>query len=247
MCLGAMASELSATRDIPIDVVALCRELGVGLRIELADGSRRGALVRRGHGWEAVVMRGHSRPAPLNGQERFTVAHELGHYLLLKHVDFRPRREAEYWLGEEVCNHFASRLLIPARLVEGRAEPKCAAGLAEAVADLARQALVTSEPAARALVAQLQTPVALGTFLLDPLASTRRLGFRGWWVENRNWWGARGGRRLAIYADHALASVLEAMRQIGHGQTATVEVPGAAATFLRRRTSRTASFAALLA
>jgi hypothetical protein len=245
--LSGIASELTATRDIPIDIVALCRELGVGLRVDLGDGSRRGALVQRGHGWEAVVMRRHARPAPLSGQERFTIAHELGHYLLLKHVNFRPQREAEYWLGEDLCNHFASRLLLPSSLLAGSAEPTSAVGLAAAVEDLATRALVTHEPAARALVGQLKTPVALGTFLLDPLASTRRLGFRGWWVENRSWWGGRGGRRLAVYADHALASVLETMRQIGRGQTATVAVPGAATTFLCRRTGRTASFAALLA
>jgi hypothetical protein len=242
-----MADELAATRDIPIDVVALCRELGVGLRIERSDGSRRGALMQRGRRWEAVVMRRDARPAPLSGHERFTIAHELGHYLLLRHANFRPQRRAEYWLGEEVCNQFASRLLIPTNLVAGSTEPTTAAGLAAAVNALAKRALVTPEPAARALVAWLETPVALGTFLLDPLATTRRLGFRGWWVENRSWWGGRGGRRLAIYADHALASVFEKMRGIGSGQTATVDVPGAATAFLRRRTHRTASFAALLA
>jgi hypothetical protein len=245
--MEGMADELAATRDVPIDVVALCRELGVGLRIELADGPRRGALVQRGRKWEAVVMRRDARPAPLNGHERFTIAHELGHYLLLRHADFRPQRRAEYWLGEEICNQFASRLLIPTILVTQDSEPTSAAGLAAAVNALAARALVTAEPAARALVAQLKTPVALGTFLLDPLATTRRLGFRGWWVENRSWWGGRGGRRLAVYADHALASVLETMRSLGSGQTAVVEVPGAATAFLRRRTRRTASFTALLA
>lgn len=247
MCLGELADELSASRDLPIDVPALCRELGVGLRIELGDGSRRGALMQRGDRWEAVVMRRHSRPAPLSAHERFTVAHELGHFLLLRHAGFRPEREAEYWLGEDVCNHFASKLLIPAALLMDSAEPVGAAELAAAVSALAVRAAVTAEPAARALVARLETPVALGTFLLDPLDSTRRLGFRGWWVENRSWWGGRGGRRLAVYADHALASVLNAMPQMRRGQATTVAVPGAAATFLRRRTSRTASFAALLA
>ncbi len=72
----------------------------------------------------------------------------------------------------------------------------------------------------RALVACLATPVALGTFRLDPYARTGRLGFRGWWAESRAWWGARGGRRLAVYADHALAPVFARMHTMRPGQPA---------------------------
>jgi hypothetical protein len=203
--------------------------------------------MRRSRGWEIVLMRRDLRAAPISGHERFTVAHELGHYLLLKETAFRPRREADYWLGESLCNHFASKLLIPHRLLVGICEPSTSAELAAFVTTVARSAGVTHEPAARALAAHLDNPVALGTFRLDPRASTGRLGFRGWWVENRRWWGARGGRRLAVYADHALAPVLQRMRVMCPGQTDTPDLAGAVCTLLRRRSGVTASFSALLA
>ncbi len=88
-------------------MTALCRELGVGLRVARADGARRGALMRAGSGWEVVLMRRHRRPAPISPHERFTVAHELGHWVLARRSSFRIEREADYWLGEELCNRFA--------------------------------------------------------------------------------------------------------------------------------------------
>lgn len=211
-----------------------------------ADGRRRGALMRAGRGWEVVVTRTDARPAPISRQERFTIAHELGHYMLLHETAFRPRRDAEYWLGEELCNRFASRLLIPDCLLAHYGEPSSTTDLAATVCALADAAAVTFEPAARALASHFVTPVAIGTFRLDPLARTSRLGFRGWWVENQSWWGARGGRQLAVYADHALAPVLRRMRAMRPGQTDSLELTGAHSTRLRRAGGPRASFTALL-
>lgn len=242
-----MAAELSATCEPPLDVAGLCREFGLGLRVAPADGARRGALMRAGAGWEVVLMRHETRPAPISPQERFTVAHELGHYVLMRETPFRIERDADYWLGEELCNRFASRLLIPDVLLDQLDEPGSPVDLAAAVCALANGAGVTFEPAARALVRRLTTPVALGTFRLDPYPPTGRLGFRGWWVESRSWWGVRGGRRLAVYADHALAPVLRGMRAMAPGQTAAPALAGARATRLRRSGGVIASFSALLA
>lgn len=221
--------------------------MGVGLRVARADGSRRGALVQKGRGWEVVIMRRADRPAPISAHERFTIAHEIGHLVLLREARFRPQRQAEYWLCEELCNRFASRLLIPPHCVADIGEPSTAADVASAVNEVAKRAHVTAEPAARAVVAQFAASAAVGTFRLDPLRSTKRLGFRGWWTESQSWWGGRGGRRLAVYVDHALAPALLAMSDLTRGQTAAPELHGAAATFLRRRKGPVASFAALLA
>jgi hypothetical protein len=247
MHLERVAAELTSDRDLPLDLPALCRELGLGLRVTHADGRRRGALMRAGRGWEVVLMRKHGRPMPMTPYERFTIAHELGHYVLMRDTIFRATREAEYWLGEDLCNRFASRLLIPDSLLAGLTEPESSRELAENVCSIARAAGVTFEPAARAIAARLSTPVAIGTFRLDPLPRTQRLGFRGWWVENRSWWGARGGRRLAVYADHALAPVLCRMRTMAPGQTSEPAVPGACSTRLRRANGPTATFTAMLA
>ena len=245
--LEQLADELSDAHCLPLDLAVVCRQLGVGLRVAPADGQRRGALMRRGRSWEVVLMRRDVQPAAISAHERFTIAHELGHYVLLREAQFRPQRDAEYWLGERLCNHFASRLLIPPRILAGVAEPATAVELAGAVNEVATRAGVTAEPAARALVGCLATSVATGGFRIDAYASTQRLGFRGWWVENRDWWGGRGGRRLAVYTNHALAPVLETMRRMKSGQTAAPTVVGAESTFLRRRGGPHGSFAALLA
>lgn len=224
----------------------VCRQLGAGLRVAPVDGPRRGALVRSGRGWDVLLMRGHSRTAPIAPHERFTIAHELGHLVLRQEADFRPQRRAEYWLGEQLCQHFASHLLIGSELLDRVVEPESTEELTAAVNWVARRAQVSPEPAARALIERIERPVAIGTFLLDPLRATQRLGFRAWWVENRRWWAARGGRRLAVYRDHPLAPALDAMAQIELGETASPELSGASSTFLRRRSARSASFTALL-
>ena len=245
--LGQVAAELAANRDLPLDLLGLCCELGVGFRVGAADGNRRGALMRRGSAWEVVLMRRDPYPAAVSPHERFTIAHELGHYMLMRETAFCRQRQADYWLGEDLCNHFASRLLIPDRLLTCLEEPKSSVELARVVSYIASSAGVTFEPAARAVTSRLATRVAIGTFRLDPWPSTRRLGFRGWWVENRPWWGARGGRRLAIYADHALAPILQRMRTMRPGETVAPDLAGALSTRLRRRPGTSASFAALLA
>lgn len=192
-------------------------------------------------------MRQGSMSAPIAPHERFTIAHELGHHVLLHETDFRPHRRSEYWLGEQLCQHFASRLLIRPSLLKEIGEPQSATDLIAAVNQVARRAQVTAEPAARTLVEQLDSPIAIGKFLLDPNRSTERLGFRAWWTENRRWWAERGGRRLAVYLDHPLAPALTAMTRIDPGQSASPKLCGARATILRRRSQHSASFAALLA
>lgn len=229
-----------------MDLPAVCERLGLGLRIVAADGTRRGALMQRGRSWEVAVMRADPRPRSLAAHEHFTIAHEIGHYVLLQEANFRPQRRAEYWLGERLCHHFASRLLIRSSFLDAVESCNSSSDLMAAVNGLARRAQVTAEPAARALVERIERPAALGIFLLDPLRSTQRLGFRGWWAENRGWWGGRGGRRLAVYKDHPLAPALHEMTRLKPGQLGAPQLAGADSTVLRRRKGQRASFAALL-
>jgi len=182
----------------------------------------------------------------ISPRERFTIAHEIAHFVLLEQVGFRPRRRRDYWLGEDLCQEFAASLLIRPAVVEEAASCGSSEELVAAVNRIARRANVSPEPAAKALVAQLEQPVAIGTFVLDPLRSTRRLGFRAWWVENRKWWGAGGGRRLAVYVDHPLAPVLREMIKLRPWRMGSPAVDGTVSTTLRRRGYRWGAFAAIL-
>jgi IrrE N-terminal-like domain len=191
-------------------------------------------------------MRTNPEPKPIAAHERFTIAHEIGHYVLQQESGFHPRRRAEYWLGEDLCQHFASALLIRPEFLVAADRCGSTSDLMAAVNEVARQASVTAEPAALALIERISHPVAIGTFVLDPLRSTRRLGFRGWWVENREWWAKNGGRQLAVYEDHPLAPALRAMARLRPGQVGSPSLEGANATALRRRRGPRASFVALL-
>ena len=59
-------------------------------------------------------MRGQRRNQNLTAVDRFTAAHELGHYLLQKNWAFSPSftDKKNYYDCEELCNQFASRLLV---------------------------------------------------------------------------------------------------------------------------------------
>ena len=52
--------------------------------------------------------------------ERFCIAHELAHYLLLVLFSALPQNKSEYWKHEELCDDFARCLLVPTRYVSQR-------------------------------------------------------------------------------------------------------------------------------
>jgi hypothetical protein len=246
--LAERAEELSATVDRPLDVAELCRELGAGLRVAPArrDGPR-GSLQEDGARATVVVFRHGNLGAALSRGERFTVAHELGHLVAAREVDFTPRRRAEYWRLEQLCNEFAGRVLVPRHLWRDLlGPPHDAPELAAAVNALANRAGVSAEAAARRFVPCVERPVAVGGLRIDPSVSTGRLGFRTWWVECRPWCGGRGGNRQAIYEDHVLAPVLRDLVRLPGQQSTSPTVQGTSSTWLRRRAHTTGSFAAVL-
>lgn len=56
----------------------------------------------------------------LRPRERFSVAHEVGHWLAFARLGVRPAREGSaYWKQEELANEFANALLVQDELVEG--------------------------------------------------------------------------------------------------------------------------------
>ena len=111
----------------PVDVVGVAKKLRV--RIEQADLSDEcsGVLVRRGSAAVIGVQFAHHP-----NRQRFTVAHELGHFLLHKggtYVDkgttlrFRNLQSGSGTQKEErEANHFAAALLMPAEWVQAEFE-----------------------------------------------------------------------------------------------------------------------------
>lgn len=250
--LTARTDELRDPESVEqVDVVAICADLRLALRVEEGRGGRqrgayRAAAETPGARPEIVVYRNDGEPRALDPGERFTIAHEIGHHVIADVNSFVPLREGEYWRCEEICNAFAAALLVPPAMRRALNEPATATELADAITSVARRYAVSAQVAARVVIAAIATPSAAGTLRFDRLAHRRRLGFREWWTENAGFAGEANKRR-AIYEGEPLASAFEEMWKIPQRGSASPGIEGTRMTYLRRRSPRVASFAALLA
>lgn len=107
----------------PVPVERLGRELGIQIRYEPFDGNLSGLLYKDAGQVVIGVNTLHSR-----ARQRFTIAHELGHFLLHEldqiHIDrdFRIRHRNEVSshgtdLDEISANAFAAELLMPRQML----------------------------------------------------------------------------------------------------------------------------------
>ena len=107
-------SELSLLPSVdvepPVDLVDLSGMFGASMEYIRARSNRRGALCHTNGKW---VVRLADDSWLSKSTERFIVAHELAHLLMLRHGVSRPASDQEYWILEEVCDRLATRLLVP--------------------------------------------------------------------------------------------------------------------------------------
>lgn len=183
--------------EYPLDLGRLLADMGLHLRF-VDQGSSvvgragcEGALVKEdGGGWVVLVAgRRSGEKEYKQARQRFTIAHEIGHYLIEGTFAYRPVQASDYWRLEELCNGFAARLLAPDRIVVE------ATMLGQAEASTWRHALAYLETfglslraAARRLVERVQDPISY--VLLEP-----RGGGAIRWVERSPTWPQPGGGR----------------------------------------------------
>lgn len=116
--------EAAGTTSLPIPVEELVTGCGVRILAWDFDNNIDGLVVQQDAGAVIWVNKGQ---APT--RQRFTLAHELGHYLL-RHVDefhldlggdFSPNASGEHpdynWRAERAANEFAANLLMPASML----------------------------------------------------------------------------------------------------------------------------------
>lgn len=141
----------------PVDVENIARRVGLSVRYSDGDDSLSGFLIRGIHAGGNVigVNSGHAKT-----RQRFTIAHELGHWFLHQqqepvHVDRRfevYRRSAESATGDNVAeieaNRFAAELLMPEHFLERDLRDRYSIDLADEdeVSELANRYAV-SQPA----------------------------------------------------------------------------------------------------
>ncbi len=112
-----------SNRDLPIDVESIAQELNIVVRLQALDSTVSGVLVIKGDSAVVGVNADHHPH-----RRRFTIAHELGHYVLHGAVSrvfidgspmfYRDQHSADGSELEEIeANAFAAELLMPEGLV----------------------------------------------------------------------------------------------------------------------------------
>lgn len=97
----------------PIDIYSIAEFLGLEVQEEAMDDELSGYIEPRGSGW-TIGVNAYHHP----NRQRFTVAHELGHFLLHrpteKHTDVTfARRTGQKNTKENQADSFAAELLMP--------------------------------------------------------------------------------------------------------------------------------------
>lgn len=164
---------LEAERDLPIPVPieALCRQLDIeDIQPLTSKGFEGGLITDADRSFGFILASGGYEP-----RRRFTVAHELGHFLMPKHVPDEPGRflcsradmlrldmkEADRRARMEAeANRFASLILMPPAALR-RALGACRGPDLQHVLKLAKDFDVSKEAMGRAYTAYHDDPVAI--------------------------------------------------------------------------------------
>jgi Zn-dependent peptidase ImmA (M78 family) len=120
--------------DLPVDVTALARDFGIEVSYaDLSDAQVAGKLVKDGERYRIVVNA--ADPPP---RQRFTLAHEIAHYVLHRDLMGTEIADDAFYRSslssaEEIqANRLAAEILLPADQVKrAYAQTKALAPLAE--------------------------------------------------------------------------------------------------------------------
>jgi Zn-dependent peptidase ImmA (M78 family) len=105
----------------PVPVERIAQNLGIEVKFEAAEDNLSGALIRKPKGRVVIGVNSDHHA----NRQRFTIAHEIGHFILHKgmklHVDedFRINLRDGSVNDEEIdANAFAAELLMPTEFIE---------------------------------------------------------------------------------------------------------------------------------
>jgi hypothetical protein len=116
-CAGKLTEACSVERPINLlDILAKCN-VQVELRSKRDLSADGGSVERTTEGKLRIALEtGVFKPELLGTRDRFTIAHELGHILLIQKFNWTPSHGSDFFHCEELCNEFASNLLVPERV-----------------------------------------------------------------------------------------------------------------------------------
>jgi len=166
--LRGAADELNPQCRCPLDIAEVLARLGISLEFKAIQGRSGRAYLVIGDSASVVVSRNRTAPSLAEG-DRFSIAHEVGHWVVWRRFGFLPSSKTEYWKHEALCNEFAALLLVPPRFLAGFLRdleqrhrvysvffPKCVASSARVSWDVAARS-ITALPSARLAYLKLST------------------------------------------------------------------------------------------
>lgn len=112
--------------SIPVDPIAIAKSFGINVAYDDLPGDVSGALVKTKEMSSPIILVDNSDP---DVRKRFTIAHELGHYIFntavlnmtdYEKIDYRNSKSSDGQNDEEVfANNFAAALLMPSTFLAG--------------------------------------------------------------------------------------------------------------------------------
>ena len=110
--------EINPSGEWPVDLNNVLSRLGIQLYY-IATGERQGkAYLQLSEKPTIYLVQEKSKEPCLGVQERFSVAHELAHWVLWRRMGILPSSTADYWQHEKLCNEFAARVLVSPEALE---------------------------------------------------------------------------------------------------------------------------------
>lgn len=185
-CAESLIDELGIASARDIDIEAIAFDSGVDVLYEALDGCE-ATLV--GFGSKAIAT---VSPSPSRGRERFSVAHEIGHWLLHRGKSFRCRADdivqnysADLRL-EKDADEFASHLLMPTSIFRPAIKAANRPGLND-LQDIAEQFEVSMQAVSIRLATLDTVPVIVACYTKAGLKWSIRASHvpKRWWLRNQ--------------------------------------------------------------
>lgn len=132
------ARDLTRGESLPINIEHICARLEVEHERNLLDYSRAHLT-----GKSKINLPTSPESEYFSAKDRYLIAHEIGHIVLVELCSATPLGKSQYWQFEDLCNGFARQLLIPQEAIPNL--PKSISSPREALSfssDLAREAFV---------------------------------------------------------------------------------------------------------
>jgi len=160
---------------IPVPIEELCRQLDIMEIQDLDADGFEGGLITDTDRSEGIILVKNAKDPRLEPRRRFTIAHELGHFLMPSHVPDQPgrflckssdlrrtnAREGDRRQRMEVeANRFASLILMPPPALR-QAMRNCTKPDLQHIPALARQFNVSREAMARTYAQYHEEPIAI--------------------------------------------------------------------------------------